>query len=259
MQQLADSPWTPPLPATPCAFSTSSASPTILPPWRPLPCVPALVKPLPSSLLVFRRDQDRRVIEWISLTDDSSTTLDDARCEHLRGALTIDADPEGRLYVLSERLRRLTLLDARGAVQSVLPWTMPGDPISVHCLDAGSFLIGTWKPGALYVLDREGRVLWSWTPGRTILAEARAAAMGADGAYYVADASLHRILAVTPSGRVVRQVGIAGSPGSGPGRFANPSMLEVDEDGRRPRVRHAKRPRGEARGRRLGGLGMAGA
>jgi outer membrane protein assembly factor BamB len=192
---------------------------------------PYVVKPLPSALLVFRRDQDHRVVEWISLTDDSSTTLDDARCEHLRGALTLDVDPEGRLYVLSERFRRLTILDARGAVQSVLPWTMPGDPISVHCLDAGSFLIGTWKPGALYVLDREGHVLWSWTPGRTILAEARAVATGPDGAYHVADASLHRILAVTPSGRVVRQIGIAGSPGSGPGRFANPSMLEVDEEG----------------------------
>ena len=129
---------------------------------------------------------------------DSSTTLDEARCEHLRGALTIDADREGRLYVLSERLRRLTLLDARGAVQSVLPWTMPGDPISVHCLDADSFLIGTWKPGGLYLLDREGHVLWSWTPGSSILAEARAAATGPDGAYYVADASLHRIIAVTP-------------------------------------------------------------
>ena len=30
---------------------------------------------------------------------------------------------------------------------------------------------------------------------------------------------------------MVRQFGIAGSPGSGPCRFANPSMLEVDEDG----------------------------
>ena len=192
---------------------------------------PYVVKPLDSRLLVFRRDQDHRVIEWISFTDDSSTTLDEAHCEHLQGALTIDADPEGRLCVLSERLRRLTLLDARGAVQSVLPWTMPGDPISIHCLDSHSFLIGTWKPGGLYLLDRGGHVLWSWTPGSTILAEARAAAAGPDGTYYVADASLHRIVATTPSQHVVRQFGIAGSPGYGPCRFANPSMLEVDEDG----------------------------
>lgn len=192
---------------------------------------PYVVKPLDSRLLVFRRDQDRRVIEWVSPTAASPTTLDETRCEHLRGALTLDADREGRLYVLSERLRRLTMLDPRGALESVLPWTTPGDPISVHCLDNNTFLIGTWKPGGLHLLDREGHVLWSWTPGHSILAEARAAAAGPDGAYYVADASLHRVIAVTPGGHVVRQLGIAGSPGRGPCRFANPSMLEVDEDG----------------------------
>ena len=198
---------------------------------RPLPCAPTSSSRSTRACSSSVEIRTTGSIEWISLTDDSSTTLDEAHCEHLQGALTIDADPEGRLYVLSERLRRLTLLDARGAVQSVLPWAMPGDPISIHCLDSHSFLIGTWKPGGLYLLDHGGHVLWSWTPGSTILAEARAAAAGPDGTYYVADASLHRIVATTPSQHVVRQFGIAGSPGYGPCRFANPSMLEVDADG----------------------------
>jgi DNA-binding beta-propeller fold protein YncE len=192
---------------------------------------PYVVKPLASSLLVFRRDRDHRLVEWVSLSDDSVITLDQSMCPHLEDAIALDTDREGRLFVLSERRRHLILMDDRGAPQRVLPWRLPGDPISIHCLDSGSVLIGTWKPGGLYLLDGHGEELWSWSPGAAVLAEARAVAAGRCGRYYIADASLHRIIVITPSGSIVRQLGITGSPGYGPNRFANPSMLEVDRDG----------------------------
>ena len=192
---------------------------------------PYFVKPLDSRFLVFRRDQDHRVIQWISLVDDSSTTLDEADCEHLQRAVTIDADRNGLLYVLSEQGRRLSILDKRGALRDVFPWRMPGDPISVRCLENGSFLIGTWKPGGVYRLDHRGDVQWGWSPGNSILAEARSVAAGACGAYHIADATLHRAIVISASGEIVRQFGIAGSPGYGSDRLSNPSMLEVDQDG----------------------------
>src|SRR5262249_34235944 len=159
----------------------------------------------------------------------------EARCPALHLALTLDVDREGRIRVLSERLRRIATLDPRGALQGVLPWSFPGEPISIHCLNDGSVLVGTWKPGGIHRIDREGAHRWSWSPGGSVLAEARAVAAGPDGAYYVADATLHRVIAVAPVGdgatEIVRAFGVAASPGFGPGRFSNPSMLEVDARG----------------------------
>jgi len=192
---------------------------------------PYVVAPLGATLLVLRRDQDRRALEWMSLADGSVTTLEEARCPDLAGALTLDVDRQGRLLVLSERRRRIAVLDARGAALAAIPWTLPGHPIAIHCLEDGSFVVGTWKPGALYRLTLRGEVRWRWSPGPAVLAEARAVAAGPQGRLYVADASLHRVVAVTPEGEVVRAFGTAGSPGYGPDRFANPSMLEVDADG----------------------------
>jgi hypothetical protein len=192
---------------------------------------PYVIVPLGTRLLVLRRDQDRRALQWLSLADGSVATLDEGDCPDLAGALTLDVDRDGSILVLSERRRRIAILDSRGTPRQEIPWALPGDPIAIHCLDDGSFVVGTWKPGAVHRLDRLGNVRWSWSPGPDALAEARAVAPGPRDLIYVADASLHRVIAVAPSGEVVRAFGMAGSPGYGPGRFANPSMLEVDPSG----------------------------
>ena len=195
--------------------------------WRPY-----FIKQVGSYFVTFLRNHNCRAIGYLSLsTGEYIKIINDMECEYLTDAVIIDCDNAGRLYVLSEHEKKISIVNSEGVLSKVIPLNVAGSPISIRYLNNGSFLIGTWNPGGVCLLDCSGRLLWKFYPGESILKEVRSVFRTPSNHFYIADADLHRVLVVTQTGKIIKEFGTVGCPGYGADRFANPAMIEPSKDG----------------------------
>ena len=192
---------------------------------------PYFIRQIGAKFLLFLKGPECRALGWLSPETGQLTKKSCDECEPLRKATALDCDANGMIHVLSEPEKRISTIDHQGNLLRLLPLRLPGKPISIRCLDEGLLLIGTWKPGGLYLLDEAGHILWSFCPGDLILNEARSAFCVSSKYFYIADAGLHRILVINTEREIVSEYGVAGVPGAGLNRLSNPFMLEPCKDG----------------------------
>ena len=195
--------------------------------WRPY-----FIKQVESYFVTFLRNHNRRAVGYLSLsTGEYIKIRNDVECEYLTDAVMIDCDEAGRLYILSEHEKKISIVNNEGVLSNVIPLNVSGRPISIRYLSNGLLLIGTWKPGGVCLLDCSGRLLWKFYPGEPILKEVRSVFCTPSNHFYIADADMHCVLVVTETGEIVKKFGTSGCPGYGTNRFANPAMIEPSEEG----------------------------
>jgi DNA-binding beta-propeller fold protein YncE len=191
---------------------------------------PFSVKRSDDGFVAFYKSRDARALRWLTLKGGLGRTLSEAECPALSRASTMDCDRRGNIYLLSEREGRLSILDPVGREWRTMALDVGARPIAVRCMPDGRLLVGTERPGGIFLLDRDARVEWSFRPGDDELAVALSVLPHHDG-FCVADAVLQRVVHVGLDGRLELLFGTTASPGYGARRLSNPVAVEADHDG----------------------------
>jgi NHL repeat len=191
---------------------------------------PYYVKPLGDHFITFLRLPHLTSIGWLSPSNGYVRTITDIECCHLKAATTIDCDETGSIYILSELKRQVSVIDNQGLLQRVYDLDIEGSPISIRCHKEGYFLVGTWRPGGVFLIDRHGRVVWKLLQGCGVLNEVRSAFRTPLNHFYIADTGLHHIIVVDLDGNIIKKFGPTGLARPGPDRLSHPSMIEPSQN-----------------------------
>jgi hypothetical protein len=121
-------------------------------------------------------------------------------------------------------------IDAAGRLVSTVrtPFSYPSD---AQPLPGGRILVAAYQdPGAVDILSRTGRVVWSYGPtsGPGMLDQPSLAVRWPNGMIAVTDDWHHRVVVIDPrTKRIVWQYGHLGVPGSAPGYLNKPDGLDL--------------------------------
>ena len=121
-------------------------------------------------------------------------------------------------------------IDGRGHVVETVrtPFSYPSD---AQPLPGGRVLVAAFQtPGAVDILSRTGRVLWSYAPtsGPGMLDQPSLAVRWPNGMIAVTDDWHHRVVVIDPrTKRIVWQYGHLGVPGTAPGYLNKPDGLDL--------------------------------
>lgn len=150
--------------------------------------------------------------------------------------------PDGGLLV-TEIGGWIDRLDARGR----LVWSVRSPvsyPSDAQLLPGGRILVaGFTTPGRIVILDRAGRITWSFgdTSGPNRLDRPSLAIMLPNGIIAATDDWNHRVILIDPkTKRIVWQYGHTGVPGSAPGYLSKPDGMDLTTPAIAQRLRAAR-------------------
>ena len=142
--------------------------------------------------------------------------------------------PDGRLVVADTGNRRLVVLDATGRLAAVWGAGALQSPGGLAALPGGGLAVADATAGRVRLLDGSGAVTGDLTgPGGPVVFSAPAdIAADAAGKWYVSEPSTHAVRFLDGVGRLVRTIGVAGSPGDDFAHLRQPTGLAIDGEGR---------------------------